>query len=270
WGEILPQATLLLWAEQGLGDTLQFLRYLPMAAERVGQVVLRVPAGLSDLSCEMAGASPNVTVIAQDHELPSHDLHCPLMSLPLAFETMPQTVPNLPYLRVPGERGEKWKEAFGPRGKPRIALVWSGGQRRLNNPTRDMPLAALQHLVDAIDADWVSLQKEVSEADAALLAKLPQIHRLDRDLEDFADTAAILAQTDLLISVDTAVAHLAGAMGKPVWLALRKASEWRWLGQAEDRPWYPSMRQFRQLEHGDWNAPIEAMKKQLVETLACQ
>ncbi|HEX7644900.1 MAG TPA: tetratricopeptide repeat-containing glycosyltransferase family protein [Burkholderiaceae bacterium] len=265
-GEPLPHGTLLLWAEQGLGDTLQFLRYLPLAAGRAGKIIVRVQPGLASLCDGMSRALPNVTVIAQDAALPAHDAHCPLMSLPLVFGTTPQTIPqNLPYLRVPDGFAEKWKDALGPRRKPRIAIVWCGGQRRLNNPTRDMPLAALLPLLDAIDAEWLSLQKEVSEADAALLAHYPQIRRMEQDLEDFADTAAVLAQTDLLVCVDTAVAHLAGAMGRPVWLVLRKASEWRWLGQDDGVPWYPSLRQFRQLEHGDWQAPVEAMGKVLKE-----
>jgi tetratricopeptide (TPR) repeat protein len=259
-GETLPQGTLLLWAEQGLGDTLQFVRSLPLAAERVRRVLLRVPASLLSLCTEMANALPSVTVFGQDEALPPHDVHCPLMSLPLAFGATPQTVPqNIPYLRVPLHYAEKWQNALGHKNKPRIALTWSGGQRRLNNPTRDMPLNALLPLLDKIDADWLSLQKDVPDADAAVLAQHLQIRRMDHDLVDFADTAAILAQVDLLISVDTAVAHLAGALGRPTWLALRKASEWRWLGQVAAAPWYPEHRLFRQTEHGDWRGPIDAM-----------
>ena len=263
-GEAMPHATLLLWAEQGLGDTLQFLRYLPMAAECAGRVVLRVPAGLSILCREMARVLPNVAVVTQDEVLPAHDAHCPLMSLPLAFGTTPQSLPqNLPYLHAPDEYTEKWKDTLGSGDKPRIALVWSGGQRRLNNPTRDMPLSALLPLLDCIDAQWLSLQKDVSDGDAATLAEYSQIRRLDQDLHDFADTAAILAQVDLLISVDTAVAHLAGAVGKATWLLLRKASEWRWLGQADGSPWYAGHAFFRQSEHGDWNAVAETIKTRL-------
>jgi ADP-heptose:LPS heptosyltransferase len=258
---------LLLWAEQGLGDALQFLRYVPLAAERAGNVIVRVPPGLLSLCNEMALTVPKLHAIAQDAALPQHNAQCALMSLPLAFGSIPQ---SLPYLRVPAAYAEKWKHALGPRTKPRIAIVWSGGQRRLNNPTRDMPLAALLPLLEAIDAEWLSLQKDASEADAALLAQYPQIRRMEQGLDDFADTAAILAQADLLISVDTAVAHLAGAMGRPVWLVLRKASEWRWLGQSEASPWYPSLRQFRQTEHGDWQASVAAMKTLLAEGRAFQ
>jgi tetratricopeptide (TPR) repeat protein len=268
-GETQEKGILLLWAEQGLGDSLQMLRYVSLAAERIGQIVLRVPPSLGDLCHEMARRLPNVTVVSQDAALPLHDFHCPLMSLPLAFATIPQTVPqDFPYLHVPETSAEKWQKELGPRCKPRIALAWSGGQRRLNNPTRDMPLAALLPLLDVIDAVWLSLQKEVSEVDAALLAQHSKIRRMDQNLDDFADTAAMLAQADLLISVDTAVAHLAGAMGKPVWLVLRKSSEWRWLGQAESTPWYPSLRQFRQNEHGQWQPPVDTMKKLLGETIA--
>lgn len=270
-GETLSQASLLLWAEQGLGDTLQFVRYLPMVAQRVGRVLLRVPASLLSLCHEMAASLPNVTVLAQDDALPPHDAHCPLMSLPLVFGTAPYSIPqNVPYLHVPASYGQKWKDALGPRTKPhnqlRIAIVWSGGQRRLNNPTRDMPLAALLPLfdsVDAIDAQWLSLQKDVSDADAAILAQHPKICRMEQGLDDFADTAAILAQVDLLISVDTAVAHLAGAMGKPVWLVLRKAGEWRWMQESAATSWYPAHRLFRQTSHGQWADPVQEMRQAL-------
>ncbi len=267
-GEMLPQASLLLWAEQGLGDTLQFVRYLPIVAERVGRILLRVPASLLGLLAGMAAQMPAITVLAQDEALPLHELHCPLMSLPLALGSTPQSVPqNVPYLRVPGDYVEKWKDALGPYTgpphTPRIAIVWSGGQRRLNNPTRDMPLTALLPLLEAIDAQWLSLQKDVSDADAVLLAQHPQIRRMDQGLNDFADTAAILAQVDLLISVDTAVAHLAGAMGKPVWLALRKAGEWRWMQEAAASPWYPGHRLFRQSSHGQWVDPVQEMRQAL-------
>jgi tetratricopeptide (TPR) repeat protein len=263
-GEAMQQAVLLLWAEQGFGDTLQFLRYLPMAVERTGQTLLRVPASLLALCKELEKALPTLTVLAQEEVMPPHDAHCPLMSLPLAFGTTPQTIPrNVPYLRVPESRVEKWKDAIGARSKPRIALVWSGGQRLLNNPTRDLPLAALLPLLDATDAEWLSLQKDISVPDADLLARYPQIRRMDGELHDFADTAAILAQCDLLISIDSAVAHLAGAMGMPVWLVLRKAAEWRWLAEGRDSAWYPKHRLWRQASHGQWLEPVDQVREAL-------
>jgi len=255
-GERQPNATLLLWAEQGLGDALQFVRHVPWAAGMVGRVVLRVPASLCSLLQCMA--NEGVTILSQDQALPQHDLHCPLMSLPLASGLVSHSMAQTgAYLSAPVERQNAMQTLLGPKRKLRIGLVWAGGQRRLNNPTRDMPLPALLPLL-AFDAEWFSLQIPLAESDRLILAQHHGIRCMDPHLADFADTAALLSQLDLLISVDTAVAHLAGALGVPTWLILRKSGEWRWQGHASETPWYRHHRLLRQTHHGDWQAPIAA------------
>ncbi len=253
-GEHVPGATLLLWTEQGFGDTLQFVRHVPWAASLVARVVLRAPASLCSLLQCMA--NDRVTILSQDQPLPPHDLHCPLMSLPLASGAAPHSMAQAAaYLSAPVEQQNAMQALLGQKSRPRIGLVWAGGQRRLNNPTRDLPLPTLSPLL-AFDAEWFSLQKPLAESDRLTLAQHPAIRCMDQHLADFADTAALLTQLDLLISVDTAVAHLAGALGVPTWLLLRKSGEWRWQCHPGMTPWYLHHRLLRQTQHGDWHAPI--------------
>jgi tetratricopeptide (TPR) repeat protein len=257
-------AVLLLWAEQGLGDTIQFARYLPLVALRAKNVVLQVPASLKTV---IAASINSLTLrVVSDREplaLHTYTVHCPLMSLPLLFGTNLQSIPDdIPYLKTPDANAALWRFRLGERSKPRIGLVWSGGQRRLNNPTRDMPLAQLRPLMQH-DADWICLQKNLSGADLQTLATMPSIRCVGDELADFADTAAVIEQLDLVISVDSAVAHLAGALGKPVWLMLRKSGEWRWMHGRTDSPWYPSHRLFRQQAHGEWADVVQAIVRQL-------
>jgi tetratricopeptide (TPR) repeat protein len=259
---------LLLWAEQGLGDTLQFVRYLPLIAQRASRIVLRVPTALQSLidgfAARTAAASgASIAVVGNLPTLPAHDLHCPLMSLPLVFGSdLPSLPADVPYLHAPEASVEKWRNILGERSKPRIGIVWAGGQRLLNNPTRDMPLQSLLPLL-TYDAEWFSLQQSISPADAAILAQLPQVRCVGDDLADFADTAGLVQQLDLLVSIDSSVAHLAGALGKPVWLMLRKAGEWRWLHDRSDSPWYPKHRIFRQQSHGAWESVVRDIGEQL-------
>ncbi|HSY28876.1 MAG TPA: tetratricopeptide repeat-containing glycosyltransferase family protein, partial [Burkholderiaceae bacterium] len=270
-GEVVNgNSILLLWAEQGLGDTLQFMRYLPMVVERAPYVILRVPTGLKSLITYFAervaatvGKAVSITVVAND-QLPeahhAHDFHCPLMSLPMIFGSDLQSLPGAPYLHAPESSVVKWRARLGAGSKPRIGIVWAGGQRLLNNPTRDMRLDLLLPLLEH-DAEWYGLQQSVSQADAAVLAQIPQLCSLGDELIDFADTAGLIAQLDLIISVDSSVAHLAGALGKPVWLMLRKSGEWRWMHGRDDTPWYPLHRLFRQQVHGEWQSVVQEMVK---------
>ncbi|MFI4939178.1 MAG: tetratricopeptide repeat protein, partial [Burkholderiales bacterium] len=255
-------AVLLLWAEQGVGDTIQFARYLPLVALRAKNVMVRVPASLQTVIAASVNA-PTLHVVDEREPLPLHTVHCPLMSLPLMFGTNLQSIPDdIPYLKTPDANTALWRARLGERGKPRIGLVWAGGQRRLNNPTRDMPLAQLRPLLQH-DAEWISLQKDLSGADLQTLATMPSIRCVGNELADFADTAAVIEQLDLVISVDSAVAHLAGALGKPVWLMLRKSGEWRWMQGRSDSPWYPLHRLFRQQAHGEWGDVVQAIVRQL-------
>lgn len=262
-GEIVgADAVLLLWAEQGLGDTLQFVRYLSLAAQRAANIVVRVPASLRELIASAENGSA-MRVIGDDEPLPPHDAQCPLMSLPMVFGTGLETIPaDIPYLKTPDASAARWRAQLGVRSKPRIGLVWAGGQRLLNNPTRDMRLELLRPLLQR-DAEWFGLQKAISGADMKTLRSMPQINCIGDGLANFAETAGLIEQLDLIISVDSAVAHLAGALGKPVWLMLRKSGEWRWMQRRADSPWYPSHRIFRQQTHGEWEHVVRELSQHL-------
>lgn len=245
--------TILIDGEQGLGDTLQFARYIP-AIERLGaEVIFRASALLhsilSTLPCRLR-------VVSERGQAPEHDLRCPVMSLPLAFGTTLETIPApIPYLRADPAMVEHWEQRLGRRTCPRIGLVWAGRQLSPVNHRRDMPLAALRPLLD-LPADFISLQKDIPHADRETLDDLTGLNRLGEELTDFADTAALLQTLDLLIAVDTSVVHLAGAMGRPVWVMNRYAACWRWLQERSDSPWYPTARLFRQHSGGDWQSVI--------------
>jgi tetratricopeptide (TPR) repeat protein len=257
--------TILVWAEQGLGDSIQFARFVPLLADIAGQVVLRVPATLVAL---LQSLDRRVRVIGEEESLPAFDCHCPLMSLPLALgmKRMPPMPQAQRFVPDPAREGH-WQAWLGPRLRPRIGLAWSGKQVGHLNPTRDMPPAALLPLAD-IDADFICLQKDISAADADLLAHLPGWRAPGRSLSDFADTAALIAQLDLVVSVDTSVAHLAGALGQPCFLLLRHSGEWRWLSGRADTPWYPSMRILRQRARGDWAGVVAELRGELRQALS--
>jgi tetratricopeptide (TPR) repeat protein len=255
--EDLNRKTILLYHEQGYGDTFQCVRYVPLLAERGAKVILAVPPALALLMRSLQGVSE---VIAGAQNLPAHDYQCPLMSLPLAFRTTPDTVPTpVPYLTADRSLVETWIKRLGPRTKPRIGLAWGGRRYAPINYPRDIALAALRPLL-LLDAEFISLQKEITSADRTIHEGLPQLQELGEALEDFADTAALIENLDLVITVDTAIAHLAGALGKPVWLMNRYAACWRWLQDRDDSPWYPTLRQFRQSTVGDWTSVVTAIR----------
>jgi tetratricopeptide (TPR) repeat protein len=250
--EVLQGQRLFLHSEQGFGDTIQFARYALLAAAAGAEVSLAVQQPLLRLfKCFY----PAARVIDQ-HETPAHfDLHCPLLSLPLAFGTRLETIPAWPggYLKAPLGETAHW-EAGLPNGQRRIGLVWRGSSIHTNDANRSVALECLSPLFRSGDV-WVSLQKEVPALDQPML-RASGLCDLTADLADFADTAALIAALDLVIAVDTSVAHLAGALGKPVWLMLPFAPDFRWLLERNDSPWYPSMRLFRQQRLGDWQGVI--------------
>ncbi|PLZ03805.1 glycosyltransferase [Burkholderia sp. WAC0059] len=260
--------TVFVHHEQGLGDTLQFVRYVDLLAEAGARVVLRVQDALLPLLRDYPGAAQ---VIGEQESVPAFDLHSPLLSLPFAFGTRATNIPaRIPYLRADPAKAGQWRDLLPPDDesgdagrKPRIGVAWSGSRLNRNGRNRAMTLAQLAPLFDA-DAHFVSLQKEVREEDRALLADLDARATL-RDasarLVTFADTAALVDQLDLVVSVDTSVAHLAGALGKPVWVALPYTPDWRWQMNREDSPWYPQMRLFRQPRRDDWPAVVEALRQ---------
>ena len=243
-GELLAGRTILLHAEQGFGDTLQFLRYVPIVAERGGSVVLEVPASLVRLARTVAGASQ---VVATGDPLPAFDGHCPLLSLPRVFKTNLATILNaVPYLRVPAEASAAWAERIPTTPDLRVGIVWAG------TAVGAIDLRLLQPLWEVEGVSWFSLQVGDRSGDISSLAGV-KIADLSPWLTDFAETAAAVCCLDLVISVDTSVAHLVGAVGRPTWLLLRYPPEWRWLLEREDSPWYPSARLFRQRKEGDWS-----------------
>ncbi|HXD44031.1 MAG TPA: tetratricopeptide repeat-containing glycosyltransferase family protein [Pseudolabrys sp.] len=254
--------TVLLHAEQGLGDTLQFCRYAPMVAARGARVVLEVQRPLIDL---VRTLGRSMEVVARGDALPDFDFHCPLLSLPLAFGTDLASIPaGTPYLRAPASATD-WEARLGAK-RPRIGLVWSGNPGHKRDRDRSIPLYALLPLLD-LDATFVSLQKDVRAADAAVLKQTPVIDVADA-LTKFSETAAIVSALDLVISVDTSVAHLSGALGKPTWLLLPQAPDWRWLTDRADSPWYPAARLFRQDGARAWGPVVARVRAALEETIA--
>ena len=255
--------TIVLHAEQGLGDTIQFCRYAPLLAARGARVVLEVQRPLVDLMKTLAGPA---AVVARGDALPDFDLHCPLLSLPLAFKTDLNTIPaEVPYLHG-SSAVTTWDTVLGIT-RPRIGLVWSGNPGHKRDSARSIPFYTLLPLFD-LDATFVSLQKDVRPADAAVLGQSGKVRDAADALTTFSDTAALIATLDVLITVDTSVAHLAGALGKPVWLLLPQVPDWRWLMERNDSPWYPSARLFRQDTTRVWGPVIKRVRAALQEMVA--
>jgi tetratricopeptide (TPR) repeat protein len=246
--------TILVHSEQGLGDTLQFCRYTKLLADLGARVVLEAQAPLVALLGRLEGVSK---IVARGDPLPPFDCHCPLLSLPLAFRTTLETIPSrIPYLRSDADKTARWEARLGAKSRPRIGLVWSGNPRQSNDDNRSIRLAEWAPLLSA-DFEWVSLQKEVREVDRGFLRDSPAILDFAGDLNDFGDTASLCECLDLVISVDTSVAHLSAAMGKRTWVLLSFNADWRWLLQRDDSPWYPTARLFRQRAAGDWPDVLE-------------
>jgi tetratricopeptide (TPR) repeat protein len=258
--------TVLLCAEQGLGDTIQFARYAPMVAALGAKVVLKVHSSLVALMATVPGVSQ---AVAGDGALPAFDLYCPLLSLPLAFGTELKTIPaNIPYVRVSEDRITKWGGRIPGTGRLRVGVCWTGTKTHVNDRNRSIPIERFAQILSIPNLDFISVQKEIDETEAAVLRDLG-VAQLGQDFADFADTAAVFSLLDLLVTVDTAVAHLAGAMGKAVALLLPFSPDFRWLLDRTDSPWYPTMRLFRQTAIGDWAEPLERLRRELAG-VACR
>jgi tetratricopeptide (TPR) repeat protein len=261
-GEPPAGRTILIQTEQGFGDSFQFLRYVPAVAERGAKVVLAVPGPLLRLAEALPGVSRLVT---EDDPLPDFDFYCPLLSLPHAFGTKIDTIPaSVPYLAPPADTLAAWGARLRAGTDLKIGLVWSGNPANRMNPSRSLPFAALQPLWRIPGVRWHSLQVGSPAADISLVPP-GTIEDLSPFLTDFAETAAAICHLDLVISVETAVAHLAGALGRPVWVPLTVVPAWRWLLGREDSPWYPTMRLFRQTTPGDWTPVVDALAERLTE-----
>lgn len=260
-GEALEGRTILLYAEQGLGDTLQFLRYVPLVAARGGRVVLEVQPSLLPL---MAGVVGPAQVIARGDPLPPFDLECPLMSLPRAFGTVVDDVPaTVPYLRADPARVAVWRERLAAGEGLRVGLVWAGNPRFPGDDQRSPRLAGLRGLLDVPGCRFHGLQMGPGRADLTQAALPDGFSDLAPEIADFADTAAIMANLDLVVSSCTGPAHLAGALGVPLWLALPLSADWRWMADRDDSPWYPTARLFRQPTPGDWRSVAGRMAAEL-------
>ena len=262
-GEVpLAGKTILLHSEQGLGDTIQFCRYIPMVARLGARVILEVEEVLLPLLKDLEGIEE---ITAKGKTLPSFDYHCPLMSLPLAFGTELHTMPPAPqYVQASPEKLTYWQDKLGKKTKPRIGLVWSGGKIHKNDHNRSIALAEWIPCLPA-GYQYISLQKDIREADEETLKRHGDILRFDQELRDFSDTAALCTLMDVVISVDTSVAHLGGALGKPTWILLPFIlQDWRWLLDRKDSPWYPSVTLYRQPQRGDWSSVFSAVRNDLL------
>ncbi len=257
------KGTLLMHAEQGMGDGIQFVRYAKLAAERCGRLVIEAPAPLAKLfaAAVAAGLLPGA-VVTDGTQVSDVAAHIPFMSLPRVFATTPETIPAFPrYLVAP----KPTAALTLPARRRRIGLVWAGSPDNRIDQERSMPAAMLAPLCDATDADFVSLQVGPGAAQAADLPAERIAFACHGMVRDFADTAAVVDQLDLVIGVDTAVIHLAGALGKPVWLLLPTAPDYRWLADGATTGWYPSIRLFRQPNRGDWPSAVAAAAKVLTD-----
>jgi tetratricopeptide (TPR) repeat protein len=253
-GEPLDGRTLLLFAEYGLGDALHFVRYPPMVMARGGKIILQVQPALAALLQQL----PDVTVIPRGAPLPPFDLQLPLMSLPRIFGTTLDTIPaEVPYLHPDPAKLARWCAALADVTVLKVGVVWAGNARHKGDRQRSLPAEAVLPRLVMPGVQLYSLQKEPRPEDAEVLAALGEaVIDLAPALGDFADTAAAVAALDLVIAVDTSVAHLAGALGRPVWMLTPYALDWRWLREREDSPWYPTMRLFRQRSPREWDDPL--------------
>ena len=252
-GAPITGRTILLHAEQGLGDTIQFARYAPLVRGLGARVILEVQRPLVSLLRDLSDA-----VIAKGDALPAYDLHCPLASLPHAFATEAATIPaHIPYVRADPAKRALWRERLGSRGRRRIGVAWSGARDHPEDAVRSIPATLFLPSLAGADAELHLIQKDLRQSDAAAIEAVPGLRIHADRLEDFSDTAALISELDLIVSADTSVAHLAGALGRPVWILVQFAPDFRWMRHRTDSPWYPTARLFRQRVRGDW-APVIA------------
>ena len=257
----LQGRTILLHTEQGLGDTIQFCRYAKAVAARGGRVVFEVDAPLKTLLSGLDGVD---SMVVYGDPLPAFDLYCSLMSLPLAFRTDLASIPAPASLRAPDVQVDAWRRRLSDDPGLRVGLVWSGSAGHVNDLNRSIPLADFSRiLIDG--AVFCALQTEVRDVDRTVLQAHPEIRFFGDELRDFNDTAALIDALDVVVTVDTSVAHLAGSMGKPVWVLLPANPDWRWLLDREDSPWYPTARLFRQPVAGDWFPVLDRVREALIE-----
>lgn len=261
----LAGRSVVVVAEQGLGDTIQFCRYIPLLVEQGAEVHAVVQKPLQSLVGRMPGIR---SVRTPEESLGSFEYHCPLLSLPRAFGTELTSIPaSVPYLFARDDLAQGAARWLAGAGRPRIGAVWSGNPMLRKGRNRSIPIGAVARVLTAASPGWVSLQKELAPGEREQLEAAGAVD-LSGVLNDFDDTAALLAQLDLVITIDTSVAHLSGAMGIPTWILLPYAADWRWLTGRDDSPWYPTVRLFRQGSPGDWESVLKRVAGELSEHLA--
>ncbi|WP_372396041.1 tetratricopeptide repeat protein [Azospirillum sp. HJ39] len=257
-GRPIPGKTLLIHDEQGYGDTFQFLRMVAWAKARSqARVVLQVNQDQASFARRSSGADE---LVLRGQLPPPFDLHCEMMSLPMAMGLTLADLPGrIPYLEAEPARVKRWRRRLAKLPRPLVGLVWAGRPTHLNDANRSVPLNALAPLAVPDGGTFLALQKGPAAAQALTPPRGMRIERLDGEIADFEDTAAILTVADLLVSVDSAPVHLAGALGRPAWVMLPYVPDWRWLLGRDDTPWYPSLRLFRQPARGDWDSVARAV-----------
>jgi Tfp pilus assembly protein PilF len=267
-GMRIPTGRLLLVGDQGYGDTIQFARYIGMAAERVQDVVLGCSQEMGPLLADIPGVKQ---YCHRWNDVPGHAVHCRLSSLPHIFGTTPDNIPaQVPYLHAKPERVAAWRDRLDatlPPGLKRIGLAWTGRPTHPNDRRRSVRLARLLPLIQAGPAAFVSLQKPLPDVDREAMRAFNGMTDFSNELTDFGETAALMQNLDLVITVDTSMGHLAGAMAKPVWIMVPKAADWRWMLNREDTPWYPTARLFRQAKPGEWDPVLERLTAALAGEL---
>jgi hypothetical protein len=258
-GEDLAGKTLFLFAEQGFGDTLQMARYIPLLTAKGAKVILESPPALTRLLRHVQG-SPHV--ITKGEDIPDFDFYCSMMDIPRAFGTVLETVPAaVPYLYADDTEIAFYRDLSPHKAARRIGLSWAGRTSHENDRNRSLSFSQTAPLLAQENIEWISLQRVVTDRDAQDIAS-SRIVDWGKDFSDFASAAAAVMALDLVITVDTAIAHLAGALGKPVWILLPFYADWRWLKEREDSPWYPTARLFRQKERKNWTEVIERVSEE--------
>ena len=259
--ESIQGKRLFVHNEQGLGDSLQFCRFITLAALAGARVIYEVESPLFDLMKTLEGVD---VLLRQRDTLPPFDYYCPVMSLPVALGTTLDSLPaKVPYLHADVGKRTNWEQRLRPRQGLRVGLVWSGSATHKADHQRSISLEELMQALP-LQLSYVSLQKELRDADQSALAHWPQIQHFGDEIEDFSDTAALCELMDVVIAVDTSVAHLAGALGVKTWVLLPHFPDWRWLMGRSDSPWYPTMQLFRQKTAGEWAPVLAAVRQQLL------
>jgi hypothetical protein len=264
----LRDKTILIFADEGIGDSFQFARYVAMVAELGAKVVLAVQDSASPFLSRLSGVAeciPKSTAV-----LPSFDLHCSMSSLPWALKTTLDTIPaTVPYLPAPlPARKKEWESQLGSHDRLRVGLVWSGNPGHGNDRNRSLPLQALANILD-VDAQFISLQKDPRPSDKQVLGGLDIVDLTER-LSDFEETAALISCLDIVVTVDTSVAHLAGGLGCPVWILLPYRPDYRWLLGRDDSPWYPTVRLFRQSKTRDYGEVLDRVRSELLTLISAK